>query len=156
MGTLKRYKSLSELPTGSTVIERGSFLMCEINTLTIPDGIETIQSDAFRECESLVSVYIPDSVTRIWIRAFYGCTSLQSVHIGKGIKEIDCRVFATCPNVTEFHIKSLVPPIVRGHYVLPFHKLNNPYNCTLYVPKGSLDIYRDKDGWKEFVNIVEE
>ncbi len=156
MRTTKRYKSLSDLSIGSTVIERGDFFQCEITSFTIPDGIEIIQSDAFRECENLVSVNIPDSVIQIWIRAFYGCVSLQSIHIGSGIKEIESRAFAACPDVTEFHINCPIPPIVGGQYVLPFHKLNNPDECTLYVPYGCIENYRDKDRWKDFVNIVEE
>ncbi len=27
--------------------------------------------------------------------------------------------------------------------------------ATLYVPEGCVDIYRSKDGWKNFVHIVE-
>ena len=28
--------------------------------------------------------------------------------------------------------------------------------ATLYVPQGSLEAYKAADGWKEFLNIVEE
>ena len=33
--------------------------------------------------------------------------------------------------------------------------LNTFNNATLYVPKGTIDIYEATDGWKDFANIVE-
>ncbi len=45
---------------------------------TIPNGVTSIGSSAFRDCTSLTSVTIPNSVTSIGYQAFYGC-SLTSV-----------------------------------------------------------------------------
>ena len=64
--------------------------------LVIPGGVTGIESRAFQNCTSLVSVELPGSVERIgeysdWGSngTFYGCTNLTSVTIGDGVREIE-------------------------------------------------------------------
>ena len=45
-------------------------------SVTIPDGINTIDSYAFARCFKLASIIIPDSVTSISDYAFYSCHNL--------------------------------------------------------------------------------
>ncbi|MDE6442324.1 MAG: leucine-rich repeat domain-containing protein [Clostridia bacterium] len=47
--------------------------------LIIPDGVTSIESYAFYNCDGLTNVTIPDSVTSIGISAFKGCTSVESI-----------------------------------------------------------------------------
>ena len=55
----------------------------EMNAVTIPDGITTIEDYAFAGCASMTSVTIPDSITHIGNYAFWGCVSLKAVYINK-------------------------------------------------------------------------
>jgi len=46
------------------------------------------------------------------------------------------------------------PPKPYGDYM----KITNKFygvsdTCTIYVPKGSVEVYRKAKGWKEFKNI---
>jgi hypothetical protein len=52
-----------------------------LTSLTIPDGIATIGSQAFSGCTNLTSVTIPASVTSIGNQAFSGCSGLTSVNL---------------------------------------------------------------------------
>ncbi len=49
--------------------------------VTIPDGVTTIGTSAFRDCSGLTSVTIPNSVTTIGEAAFGGCIGLTEITI---------------------------------------------------------------------------
>ena len=37
----------------------------------IPDGVTTIEYDAFKDCKEVTSIIVPDSVTDIWENALF-------------------------------------------------------------------------------------
>ena len=51
----------------------------EYTDYTIPDGVTSIDDEAFYECTGLTSITIPDSVTRIGSGAFNDCDNLTSI-----------------------------------------------------------------------------
>ena len=73
---------------------------------------------------------IPNSVTAIGSKAFY------------------------CENLAE--VVSMIdnPLAIGGKSAGTFH-LNTFNNATLYVPAGTIDKYREKEGWKDFAFIEE-
>ena len=102
-----------------------------------------------RGCTSLTSVTIPNSVTTIGSEAFNGCTNLQKVHIGKSVKDIGKHTFYDCTSITQISSEAVVPPTC-GLYV--FAGINKS-KCKLIVPKNSLDAYKQAPQWKEFFFI---
>ena len=56
-----------------------SLSCCGLTSVTIGDGVTSIEDYAFNDCDSLTSVIIPDGVTSIKGYAFDGCTSLEAV-----------------------------------------------------------------------------
>ena len=57
-------------------------------------GLTKIESNAFYECTSLISVTLPNSVTEIEEEAFYNCTGLATITWGTGLKKIGDFAFA--------------------------------------------------------------
>ena len=57
-----------------------------------------------------------------------------------------------CTALHEIRSLSAIPPQANTYCFEAFDKTA----CTLYVPQGSLEAYKAADGWKDFVNIVEE
>ncbi len=70
-----------------------------ITSITIPNSISSIGTQAFIGCTNLTSLTIPDSVTSIGEKAFMVCSSLTSVAIGSGVEEIGESTFRGCSNI---------------------------------------------------------
>ena len=71
-----------------------------ITSITIPNGVKTIPSYAFRYCTSLTNITIPDSVTSIGWGAFRDCSGLISVTIPKSVRTISKYAFYNCSNLS--------------------------------------------------------
>ena len=63
----------------------------EVTSVTIEEGVTTIGSCAFEDCNRLTSVSIPDSVTTIGLYAFLRCTALTSISIPASVTLIEDR-----------------------------------------------------------------
>ena len=89
-----------------------AFSFCSgLTSITIPDSVTSIGSDAFYKCTGLTSVTIPDSVTSIGSFAFYGCTELTSVTIGNSVTSIGVCAFSGCSGLTSITIPDSVTSI---------------------------------------------
>ena len=86
----------------------------------------------------MTSVDIPSSVTEIGCGAFGGCSSLTSVNIPSSVTSIGKYAFFYCSGLKSIYVYAeTVPSIGAG----AFNGFDSE-NCTLYVPKGTYDVYR--------------
>ncbi len=58
-------------------------------SFTIPDGVETIGKNAFKDCDYLTSIIISDGVINISGWAFYSCSNLTSIVIPNSVTNIE-------------------------------------------------------------------
>lgn len=79
-----------------------------LESLSIPNGVEVISDGAFYNSKLLSSVTIPESVKYIGFRAFEGCSSLSSVSIPNGVEYIGGRAFAYCSSLSSVNISESV------------------------------------------------
>ncbi len=93
-------KSISILD-GVTSIDSYAFYNCSsLTSIVIPDSVTTIGSHAFFGCSSLTSIVIPDSVTTINWYAFYNCSSLTSIVLPDNVTSIGDEAFSGCSSLT--------------------------------------------------------
>ena len=59
--------------------------------------------DAFCENDSLKSVTLPNGVTTIDGEAFYACPSLERITIPNSVKRIEQAAFASCPSLRDIY-----------------------------------------------------
>ena len=70
-----------------------------LTSITIPDSVTSIGSNAFHDCTNLTSVTIGNSVTSIGHSAFEGCSSLTSITIPDSVTRIYANAFKECTNL---------------------------------------------------------
>lgn len=75
-----------------------------IKTVELPEGLTSIESNAFRDIINLVSITIPSSVSIIKLGAFYNSTSLQSIVIPEKVTIIEASLFNGCIKLSSVEI----------------------------------------------------
>ena len=92
------------------IIEANSFSETAITTITIPESVKEIYSDALSYCVNLTTANLPSSMDHL-SRIFCGCTSLKTVRIPSGIDTIDGNMFKGCTSLTSITIPSNITKI---------------------------------------------
>jgi len=81
----------------------GMFYGSNLETIVIPEGIETIGRETFSYCRKLTSVTLPSTIKTIDISAFQGCSNLTEVIIPESVMSIGfsrgAGSFAGCPKM---------------------------------------------------------
>ena len=140
------------IPNSVTIIGEEAFNGCiNLTSVTIPNSVTDIGGSAFFACANLTSAIIPNSVTKIQLSTFAYCSSLTSVTIPNSVTKIQRSAFINCTSLTEIYCHIEEPLTITSDVFK--NVLEN--TCTLHVPIGSGDAYRNADVWKEF-NIVED
>ena len=97
-------KSVSEvsLPQTLQAIDANAFKnFTNLKSILIPANVSSIGDYAFQGCKSITSISIPKSVTNIPQSAFDGCTGLTSVGNISFCTSIGNRAFYGCSNLTD-------------------------------------------------------
>ena len=111
----------------STDLKNVPYMSCpNLVSITIPEGVTNIGSNAFAYCSNLTSVTIPDSVTNIGISAFGDCKSLTSVTV-----------------------EATTPP------TLGESAFQGVSGCKYYVPAESVDAYKTAEGWTYYASKIQ-
>jgi len=86
--------------------------------IVIPEGVDSINVNAFNGCTNITSVIIPKSVKVVGEGAFEGCTNLSDVKIvvklEEGVERICKNAFKGCTKLTEIYLPSTIKYIEEG------------------------------------------
>ena len=122
-----------------------------LRTVVITDKETEISPNEFYGCINLQKFSIGDGVESFGDWSFSGCTSLKNLSFGAHLKAIGKEAFSDCTAVTQIVSKAATPPTCDTQALDDINK----WNCTLYVPKGSLISYQAANQWKEFFFMEE-
>ena len=120
-----------------------------LQELNLKDALlYTINVCRFSDCKSLTSLVLPDVLQRIEKAAFSNCTGLTTISLPAGLEYMYA---AFDGNIGLTSIYANMPTPLQDAY--SFDGLDKS-NCYLYVPKGSLDAYRQDWEWGSFPYIA--
>ena len=77
----------------------------------IPDGIEKIEPDAFRDNEKVKKVIMPDTVIEIGDNAFLGCKNLEEIKFSSNLKNIGNDAFLDCTALKSIELPKSIEQI---------------------------------------------
>ena len=128
------------LPSGITELGAYCFSGCSnLTSVSLPSGITSLGYGCFEGCSSLASVSLPSGITSLGYRCFWDCSSLTSIELPSGITSLGESCFSLCSNLKSMLCLAVEPPSCTKSVV----------NCTmrLYVPKESVENYKQSDAW---------
>ena len=131
------------VPSGVEVIGNAAFISSNLETVNLPNSVQTIEEDAFFSCYKLTRVNIPNGVTSIGRYAFAHSNKLPEIVIGSGVKSIGAYAFYTCSALKSITCKAVEPPTCPDETVFK----GTDKNACLYVPQESISSYRKAKGW---------
>ena len=107
----KIIKSIT-LPEGITTLESNAFYNCRsLKLITFGEQLTEIRSGCFDNCSSLEEVILPESIKSLSYNTFSNCSSLKSLTFGSHLTEIGSYCFYGCSSLEEVilteNIKSL-------------------------------------------------
>ena len=173
-------KISADLPEGIEELGASAFEgRKDVTAIKLPSTLRKIGKRCFKESD-IESIEFGDGITHLPERLLEGCEELRSITIGESVKYID--YFTGYHDNTwdseygdwyeekhhgikraDFYVYPMVPPAPYGELALgkrgdelqAFGEYY-PCSCTLHVPKGTAEAYRNAVGWKAFENIVDD
>lgn len=141
-------------------------------SIALPGSMHEIDGYAFAGCSALKNIVVPDAVWGIGSNAFYRCSGLEDIILSQnsGLGTLGSQAFATGSTLHDLYIPDALVNIAAdaflgcsvsrlhlGWLVPPAMNIVPKYDgCTLFVPEGTLELYKNTRNWCNFGNIVEE
>ena len=147
-------EGLTDITIPSTVkkLGKGVFLDCRnLKNVELPTSIDVLENEMFEGCSNLETLVIPDNFKNIGRAAFLTCSKLSSITLGSSVSSIGDKAFTSCRS-----LKEIVSRIENPFDVTNVDFPEDVYEqAVLYVPTGTVDLYKTTEGWKRFFKIVE-
>ena len=164
------YCDLREVHVPSTVTYLSTSVFSNnynLTTVSLPEGLKSIDNNCFAGCTSLTEIDIPTTVDRIGEYIFGDCTALTTVHLHEGLKKIGRQAFYRCSSLQNISLPITLLEIGDGMFdycsmpskfdvycVTPprYSSTWKPFPCdTIRVPYFSTVDYKQRTGWDQFV-----
>ena len=150
------------MPDSVTYIGDDAFQgCCNLRTIKFSANLETIDTGAFSGCNSLTEIILPEGLTTIEgavmfsSGSFAECESLNKVTLPKSINWIGGWAFEKCENLKSITIKNPDPSTIKNNDD-PIAEDSLYETCTLIVPNGSIEAYKNNEMFRKFKNIISE
>ena len=124
--------SYTRIPDDVQHIGEYAFSECHMSTIKLPNGLISIEEQAFAHCNNLQNITIPNNVLKIAKSAFTSCPFLSRVTIGDSLKVIENGTFSSCTLLREVTFGEKVEKIESNAFegCILLEKINITKNLT--------------------------
>lgn len=99
------YSVVALTQSASATTTDGAFANCNsLQSVTLPETLQSIGNYSFNGCSSLTSLEIPQSVNNFGQGAFQNCTSLASISMPENALSVGANLFSGCAALTSLSI----------------------------------------------------
>ena len=127
-----------------------TFYYCtSLTSITLPEGITSIEGNAFYGCTSLTSINLPEELTSIGNNAFIGCESLTSITLPDSLTSIGESAFYFCTSLSLVTSLPTVPPSLGSGVFNGTHA-----NLAIKVPSQSVNAYKAATNWNTYASKI--
>ena len=135
---------------GVTLVSGEAFSNLEnLESISLPNSLVTIEPGAFHGNDKLTSVLIPKNVLFIYDKAFSYCTSLTTL-VFCGLTSIYENAFYFCNALTSITCFSVEPLYCKGLAYGDATYEESAKDLPVYVPAESVSKYKAHSGWKMY------
>ena len=100
------------IENGINTIEASALSGCNnLETIEIPESVSKIDNHAFWMCRSLKNIVLPSTLTTLKPEMFVDCVNLETITIPNGITIIPFRMFEGCKKLTTVNLPSTINKI---------------------------------------------
>ena len=141
-----------------------------LTSVTVPEGVEAIADNVFKNCTALKTVVFPSTLQRIAISTFYGCTSIETLDFPPSVSKIDSSAFYGCTSLRSIVLRRETPGRLENSAFANCTSLKSitilsPYppslasssvfsgiapDAVIYVPSEAVETYKGYDVWKNY------
>lgn len=119
------------LPEGLESIDSQAFIWCNyLESIKIPSSVTNLGDELFLYCQNLRAIELPESLSRIPKQMFGYCEKIEKIELPQKIKIIDSQAFIGCTLLKEINIPSLTESIGES----AFSGCKSLYSIT--IPKN--------------------
>ncbi len=138
------------IPNSVTNIKEYAFYSCSTPHISLPENLTRISDSSFAYCNNLSdTIHIPQNVEVIDGNAFRECTKLPAITLPAKLIHIGAGAFENCFSMEYIFCAAKEPPTVDES---AFNGIAKD-NFTIEVPEESVDAYRNHPIWGEFKRI---
>ena len=149
--------SLTSINLPSSITSLGSYCFSGCSSLTsinLPSGITSLGTACFSSCGSLTSINLPSSITSLGSSCFVYCSSLTSIELPSALTSLGEDCFKECSRLTSMLCLAVEPPSCVLYEYTHTHNTSVVNNTIrLYVPKESIEKYKQSDAWNRAKGI---
>ncbi|VEH14249.1 leucine-rich repeat domain-containing protein [Segatella oris] len=146
-GLSTKYYNIKE----NDIVDSHMFYNCRsLTSLKLPKTVKKIEQNAFYNCQSLKECTLPESLSEINDKAF-AKTKLSEVTFPASLTSIKYEAFSECNNLKTLRFTSPSVPTFGQDVFEDCSKLEK-----VYVPKASLNDYKDKLNLTQKVQFIGE